>query len=188
MLEDQKIYLHLKTGRLLPPPILANDGSGLRGGNYTVQPPTNILPLPRTVVEDISQIEGGTYFYDASSSAGVVRSTECLLSNILEPPCYRCREYQHYGWNLVVCTTTRNRTLETKLSSGPKPDNLHNFIHFQLTAMAPKGSRKGKGKATAGAKMPTSVINRRLSLDRDRIKGFISEHIRGLIRIWEPNS
>jgi len=32
--------------------------------------------------------------------------------------------------------------------------------------------------------MPTSVINRRLSLDRDRIKGFISEHIRGLIRIY----
>src|SRR5882757_7748466 len=50
--------------------------------------------------------------------------------------------------------------------------------------MAPKGSRKGKGKATARAKMPTSVINRRLSLDRDRIKGFISEHIRGLIRIY----
>ena len=50
--------------------------------------------------------------------------------------------------------------------------------------MAPKGSRKGKGKATARAKMPTSVINRRLSLDRDRIKGFVSEHIRGLIRIY----
>jgi hypothetical protein len=32
--------------------------------------------------------------------------------------------------------------------------------------------------------MPTSVINRRLSLDRDHIKGFISEHIRGLIRIY----
>jgi len=32
--------------------------------------------------------------------------------------------------------------------------------------------------------MPTSVINRRLSLDRDRIKGFISEHIRGLIWIY----
>jgi len=50
--------------------------------------------------------------------------------------------------------------------------------------MAPKGSRKGKGKATARAKMPTSIINRRLSLDQDRIKGFISEHIRGLIRIY----
>jgi hypothetical protein len=32
--------------------------------------------------------------------------------------------------------------------------------------------------------MPTSVINRRMSLDRDRIKGFISEHIRGLIQIY----
>ena len=48
--------------------------------------------------------------------------------------------------------------------------------------MAPKGSSKGKGKARA--KMPTSVINRRLSLDQDCIKGFISEHIRGLIRIY----
>jgi len=48
--------------------------------------------------------------------------------------------------------------------------------------MAPKGSSKGKGKARA--KMLTSVINRRLSLDRDRIKGFISEHIPGLIRIY----
>ena len=34
------------------------------------------------------------------------------------------------------------------------------------------------------AMMPTSVINRRFSLDGDRIKGFISEHIRGLIRIY----
>jgi hypothetical protein len=48
--------------------------------------------------------------------------------------------------------------------------------------MAPKGSSKGKGKPRA--KMPTSVINRRLSLDRDRIKGFIAEHIRGIIRIY----
>jgi hypothetical protein len=48
--------------------------------------------------------------------------------------------------------------------------------------MAPKGSSKGKGKARA--KMPTSVINRRLSLDQDHIKGFISEHIRGLLRIY----
>jgi hypothetical protein len=47
--------------------------------------------------------------------------------------------------------------------------------------MAPKGSSKGKGKARA--KMPTSVINRRLSSDRDGIKGFVSEHIRGLIVI-----
>jgi hypothetical protein len=48
--------------------------------------------------------------------------------------------------------------------------------------MAPKGSSEGLGKARA--KMPTSVINRHLSLDRDRVKGFISEHIRGLIRIY----
>jgi len=50
--------------------------------------------------------------------------------------------------------------------------------------MAPKGSRKRKGKATARAKMPTSVINRRLSLDWDRIMRFISEHIRGLTCIY----
>jgi len=48
--------------------------------------------------------------------------------------------------------------------------------------MAPEGSHKGKGKARS--KMPTSVMNRRLSLDRDRIKGVISEHIHGLTRIY----
>jgi hypothetical protein len=48
--------------------------------------------------------------------------------------------------------------------------------------MAPKCSSKRQGKARA--KMPTSVINQRLLLDRDRIKGFISEHIHGLIRIY----
>jgi hypothetical protein len=48
--------------------------------------------------------------------------------------------------------------------------------------MARKGSSKGKGKARA--KMPTSVINRRLLLDRDRIMGFVSEDICGLIRIY----
>jgi hypothetical protein len=48
--------------------------------------------------------------------------------------------------------------------------------------MAPNGSSKGKGKARP--KMTTSVINRRLSLDREGIKGFISEHILGLIRIY----
>jgi len=48
--------------------------------------------------------------------------------------------------------------------------------------MAPKGSSKGKGNARA--KVPTSVIYRCLSLDRDCIKEFILEHIRGLIRIY----
>jgi hypothetical protein len=56
-------------------------------------------------------------------------------------------------------------------------------IHFQLTTMAPKGSRKGKGKAIARAKILTLFINRHMSLDQDRIKGFISAHIRGLTRI-----
>jgi len=57
-------------------------------------------------------------------------------------------------------------------------------IHFQLTAMAPKGSRKWKGKATARAKMLTSVIHWCLSLDWSGITGFISEHICGLIWIY----
>jgi hypothetical protein len=57
-------------------------------------------------------------------------------------------------------------------------------IHLQLAAIAPKCSRKGKGKATARAKMLTSVINRHLSLDRDRSTGFISEHFCGLTRIY----
>jgi len=48
--------------------------------------------------------------------------------------------------------------------------------------MAPKGSSKGKGKASA--KMTTSVINRCLSLDRDHIKRFILDQNRGLIQIY----
>jgi len=48
--------------------------------------------------------------------------------------------------------------------------------------MARKGSSKGKGKDMA--KMSTSVINRRLSLDWNCLKEFISEHIRRLIRIY----
>jgi hypothetical protein len=48
--------------------------------------------------------------------------------------------------------------------------------------MATPISSKAKGKARA--KMPASVINRRLSLDRDRIMGFISENIHGLIWIY----
>ena len=54
--------------------------------------------------------------------------------------------------------------------------------------MAPKGSRKARGNATARAKTPTSVINRRLSLDWANIKVFISEHIRGLIGIYNVSS
>jgi len=50
--------------------------------------------------------------------------------------------------------------------------------------MATKGRREGKGKATVSGKVPTSVMNRRLSFDWDSIKGFVSEHIRGLIRIY----
>jgi hypothetical protein len=50
--------------------------------------------------------------------------------------------------------------------------------------MALKGRSKGKGNATVRAKIRMSVINRCLSLDRERIKGFISEHIRRLICIY----
>jgi len=48
--------------------------------------------------------------------------------------------------------------------------------------MATKGSCKGKWNVRA--KLPTWVINRRLLLDRDRIKGFILEHIRGVIQLY----
>jgi len=58
------------------------------------------------------------------------------------------------------------------------------LIHFLLTAMAPKGSFKWMGKAMTTAKMPTAVIVWDPSLDRDHIKAFISEHIRGLILIF----
>jgi hypothetical protein len=50
--------------------------------------------------------------------------------------------------------------------------------------MAPESNRKGMGRATPRANMPTSVITRHLSLDQDRLDGFISEHIRGHIRIF----
>jgi len=50
--------------------------------------------------------------------------------------------------------------------------------------MARKGSLKGKWNATFRVKIPTSDINQRLSLDQDHIKGFISEHICGLIQIY----
>jgi hypothetical protein len=57
-------------------------------------------------------------------------------------------------------------------------------INFQLAAMPPKGTLKGKGKVTARAKILTLVINRHLTLDRDRIQGFTSENICGLIWIY----
>jgi len=50
--------------------------------------------------------------------------------------------------------------------------------------MAPNGSRKQKRKATARGTMLTSVMNRRLSLNRDRITGFILEHINRPRRIY----
>jgi len=50
--------------------------------------------------------------------------------------------------------------------------------------MVSKGSHKDKGKATTRAKMPTLVINRRLSLDQDGTKQFIPERIHGPIRIY----
>jgi hypothetical protein len=56
-------------------------------------------------------------------------------------------------------------------------------IHFQLTAMEPMSSHEGEEKGTASAHLPTWVINRLLSLDRDHIKGFNSEPICRLVRI-----
>jgi len=92
---------------------------------------------------------------------------------------------ESWSRNHVTCT-------KQHFSFQNTPDNLHNFvlslwasfrynciimltfrmsIHSQLTAMAPKGRSKRKGKARA--KMLTLVKNRRLSLDRNRIKWFI---------------
>ena len=50
--------------------------------------------------------------------------------------------------------------------------------------MVPKGSCKGKVKATARVIIPTLGINVHLLLDRDRIKRFILKHICGLIWIF----
>jgi len=58
------------------------------------------------------------------------------------------------------------------------------YIHFELAGMAPKGSHKQKGMVTARAEMPTSEMNRCLLLDLDCIQLFFSQHICGLIRIY----
>jgi hypothetical protein len=58
------------------------------------------------------------------------------------------------------------------------------LIYFQLTAMAPKGCRQEQAKTTGRAKMPTLVVNLCLSLNHDLVKGLISEHIHGLILIY----
>jgi len=57
--------------------------------------------------------------------------------------------------------------------------NVSEVDSFQLTLMALKGTSKEKGMGRA--KMPTPVINRGLSLDQEHLKGFILEHIHGLI-------
>ena len=62
--------------------------------------------------------------------------------------------------------------------------NASDVDSLQLSAMAPKGIRNGKGKATARAKLMTSAINYRLSLIRDHIKGCISDHNCRLIWIY----
>jgi len=50
--------------------------------------------------------------------------------------------------------------------------------------MEPKGICKEKRMATSRAKIPTSIINRCLLFDRDCITGFISEHLCGLVQIY----
>jgi hypothetical protein len=57
-------------------------------------------------------------------------------------------------------------------------------IHFQLPAMAPKCSHRGKGKATARTIMPTLVVNWCLLLDQAQMKRFNTDKIRGLIWIY----
>jgi hypothetical protein len=50
--------------------------------------------------------------------------------------------------------------------------------------MAPTGGYNAKRKATAGAKMSISIINRCRLLDLDHSKRFILEHSCGLLRIY----
>jgi len=50
--------------------------------------------------------------------------------------------------------------------------------------MAQKGSPKRMQMATAWTNVPTSALNQRLMLNHNHIKGFNSEDIRGLIRIY----
>jgi hypothetical protein len=69
------------------------------------------------------------------------------------------------------------------------------YIHFQLTAIAPNDTSKGKGKARAT--MQTSVKKQHLAFVQDRMTGFFAEHICRLIqlhnicsrkseRAWDP--
>jgi len=57
-------------------------------------------------------------------------------------------------------------------------------IRIPLTAMGPKGSRKWKWNAPVRAKMPTLAVDQCMALDRDRIKWFNPEEMRGLIPIF----
>jgi hypothetical protein len=50
--------------------------------------------------------------------------------------------------------------------------------------MAAKGSPKGKGKATARAKMVTVIKTGRFSLYLDHIQGLVLEHISGLVSMY----
>jgi len=57
------------------------------------------------------------------------------------------------------------------------------WIHVQLTVMPPIRICNGNGKATSTAIIATSVITEGLVLHYDQRKGFIMEHILGLIQI-----
>jgi len=59
--------------------------------------------------------------------------------------------------------------------------NISDVDSFSSHIDGNEGQRRSNGKARG--KMPTSVIDRHLSLDRDHLQGFMLEHIPGLLRI-----
>jgi len=62
--------------------------------------------------------------------------------------------------------------------------NALDVDRFSTRSDGTKGEPQGKGEDNSYAKMPTLVINRRLTLDRDHIQGFMSEQIHSLVRIY----
>jgi len=95
----------------------------------------------------------------------------------------------HFKTHLITCTTLNvlSRIPSTTCSCIVMLTPWM-LISFQLTAMAPMGSHKAKWNATARAKIPTSVINRCQTLHRDRLQGYISQHICGLMQIFNISS
>ena len=63
--------------------------------------------------------------------------------------------------------------------------NASDVDQFSTHRNGTNGSHQEQRKATARAEMPTSLIHRRLLMEQNRIQRFISEDIRGLMRIYD---